>query len=437
MVFFLILISASFLTIAYYLGYFTLAILLGVHNNHYFLGFGNRLFDFKIKGVLFTVGIFIPIFGLARIYRIEERFKKRPHYAWEFVERPLFKRFLVTYGGVFSIFLSSLLIFIAIAYLVDDRYISKEEINRYGVYPSLLAEQYGFQFGDKILKINGEDFERYDELNDPEIYKNIGNSYTVNRKGEELIIKITALDSAVQLREPFLQIMSPFEIDSVEPNSPAERIGLQKGDRIIKVNERKIYRLRDMQDEFRNDTHGHARLEIQRIENYDTITFSKAVALDQQKRIGVFTREPVQFTTRSNSFLEALIKGTRKTFSSLSGQIRALFMVVAPKPIKGGPIGISSAFGNFSWVRFWYIIATWSSWFILWNFLPYPKSAIWESVALVYERVSKKKYPDSFFRKTLSFGWLIFFAQILWIFVNDISKLFNKKGLHIFNACIF
>ncbi len=422
--FFLILISASFLTIAYYLGYFTLAILLGVHNNHYFLGFGNRLFDFKIKGVLFTVGIFIPIFGLARIYRIEEGFKKRPHYAWEFVERPLFNRFLVTYGGVFSLLINSLFIFIALAYVVDDRYISKEEINRQGIFPSPLAQQYGFQIKDKILRINGEGFERFDELNDPEIFETTGSSYTVGRNGEELIIKITALDSAIELREPFLQIISPVEIDSVAPNSPANLIDLQEGDRIIKVNDRNIYRLRDMQEEFRNEVRGQALLQILRIKENDTITLSREVTLDQQKRIGVFTRETIQFTTRSNSFFEAIMKGTTNIFSNLSGQIKALFMIVAPRPIKGGPIGISSAFGNFSWQRFWYVTATWSSWFILWNFLPYPKSTLWESVALVYERVSKRKYPDSVFRKTLALGWFVFFAQILWVLVNDISKLF-------------
>ena len=146
--------------------------------------------------------------------------------------------------------------------------------------------------------------------------------------------------------------------------------------------------------------------------------------LDRQKRIGVFTRELIHYSAKSNSLGEALVKGVKKTFSNLVAQIKALFMVVAPQRIKGGPIGISSAFGNFSWLRFWYVTATWSTGFIIWNFLPYPKSALWESVSLAYEGIRKKKYPDSFFRKTLSLGWFIFFAQILWVLINDIAKLF-------------
>src|SRR5688572_7961612 len=425
MFFLLILFSACFLTSIYFLGYFTLAILLRIHNNHYFLGFGDRLFDFRIKGVLFTVGKFVPIYGLARIYKIEEGFKKRPTHPWEFSERPLFKRFLVTYAGVFSLLVLSILIFISVAYFRDDVYISKAEVNKYGVYPSPLAEKFGFQPGDRVLKINGKDFERYDELIDPTVYETRDNSYTVKRRGEELIIKITSLNSSARHRGPFLQVMVPLEIDSVAPNSPAEAINLQKGDCIIAVNNKAIYRLQDMQEEFRNNLHDTNVLVIRRIENNDTIIFSSEVTVDQQNRIGVITRTPIQYATKANSFGDAVVKGTGYTFMNLFGQITGLYRAVVPGKIKGGPIAASSAFGDrFNWLRFWYITATWSTWLVLWNFLPYPKSIIWESIALAYEGVTKRKYPDSFFRKSVSLAWYIFFVQFLWVFVNDISKLF-------------
>lgn len=424
MTFLLFLISASFLTVVYYVGYFTVALLLGVHNKHYFLGFGKGFCELRIKGVVFTIGIFVPIFGLVRIYKIEEQFKKRPNYAWEFFEKPLSRRLITSYAGVFSLFLSSLIIFITIAYFVNDRYISKEEINKYGIYPSSLAELHGFQFGDRILEVNGNDFERYEDLLNPVIFETPGSSYTVLREEKELIVAIKTLEAPVLIHEPFFQVLFPFQIDSVAPNSPAAEIDLQKGDRIVKVNERKIYKLRDMQREFRDDIDEVATLEVQRIKNGDTITFVREVRLDMQKRIGVVTRELIHYSTKANSLGEALVKGVKKTLSNLVAQIKALFMVVVPQGIKGGPIGTSSAFGNSSWLRFWYVTATWSTGFILWNFLPYPKSTLWESVALAYEGVSRKKYAKSFFKKTLTLGWFIFFAQILWVVVNDIAKLF-------------
>jgi len=424
MYFLLILISACFLTSIYFLGYFTLAIALRIHDKHYFLGFGDRLFDFRIKGVLFTVGKFVPIYGLAKIYKIEDGFKKRPTHAWEFSDRPLFKRFLVTYAGVFTLLVGSLIIFISASYLRDDVYISKAEVNKYGVYPSQLADHYGFQPGDRVLKINGKDFERYDELIDPKICEAPGNAYTVTRRGEDVIIKITSVRISDGEHEPFLQLMVPLEIDSVAPNSPAEAINLQEGDRIMKVNDRTIYRFQDMQREFRRDLDGPTVLLIQRIKANDTITFSSEVTLDPQNRIGIMTRTPIQYTTKANSLGDAIAKGTRNTFINLFGQITGLYRVVGPGKTKG-PITASSAFGDrFNWLRFWYTTATLSTSLVLWNFLPYPKSALWESVALVYEGVRKRKYPDSFFRKSLSLAWFIFLAQFLWVFVNDIAKLF-------------
>jgi C-terminal processing protease CtpA/Prc len=138
--------------------------------------------------------------------------------------------------------------------------------------------------------------------------------------------------------------MIPFQIDSVVPNSPAAEIDIQRGDRIVKVNERKIYTLQDMQEELRNEIDEHALLEVQRLENNDTITFVKEVRLDPQKRIGVFTREQIHYTAKSNSFPEALVKGVKNTFSNLIGYVKGLFTVVASKPIKSRPVGISSAF---------------------------------------------------------------------------------------------
>ncbi len=425
MMFLLILISASFLTVIYYIGYFTTAILLGVHNKHYFLGFGSKgLFEFKIRGVVFTVGIFIPVYGLARIYKIEGRFKKRPNYAWEFSEVSLIKRLLTTYSGVLALLVSSLIIFIVIAFFVKDQYISKEEINKHGIYPSPLAAHFGFQPGDRVLKINGKDFDRYEELISPAIFEMEKSSYTVLRQNEELVIEITAIDFDSHINEPFLKIMAPFEIESVTPNSPASEIGLQRGDRIVKLNERQIHSLPEMQAAFKNAMEQHALLEIQRVENGDTTTLVKEVRFDSQKRIGVYSRELIEYTTTPKSFSTALLSGIKNTFSSLIRSVNASFFVSGTKTLKGGPIAIANVFGEFSWLRLWYVTAVWSSALIIWNLFPYPKSALWETVALAYEGVIKKKYARSLFDKTLSFSWLILIAQILWVFVNDIANFF-------------
>jgi regulator of sigma E protease len=419
------LLSTTILTVVYYLCYFTLAIIFRVNNRHYFLGFGNSLFEFKVKDVLFTVGIFIPVFGLARFYKVEDYARKRPDYPWQFSDRPLLIRVLVTYGGVMSLFLSALIILIAIRFFVSDRFISREEINKHGIYPSALAEQYGFERGDKVLTVNGRDFESYHELLDPDVYAKAGNTFKVVRNGAELIIRVPEGDHDLAPRYLFLELMAPVIIDSVLSGSPAEEIGLQKEDRIARVNGVRVDKVNDMREAFSKDADGMVDLQIQRVNTNDTVTLAFAVQLDERHHLGILTREPMNYTTKENSFPEAVGKGTRATLQLVTAQISSWFGLANPSRKSGGPVSISTVLGDTpNWQRFWYLTANWAIVFVTWKFCPFPRSAFWQTIPLVYEGVTRKKYPYSFFRGSRLWGWIIFWGLILFTFVMDISKLF-------------
>jgi hypothetical protein len=60
----------------------------------------------------------------------------------------------------------------------------------------------------------------------------------------------------------------------------------------------------------------------------------------------------------------------------------------------------------------------------LWNFLPYPRSAFWEMLRLVYEGITKRKYSYAFFKDSLKFAWIIFWTVMLLTLVIDLMKLF-------------
>lgn len=421
----ILLLSITILTLVYYLCYFTLAIIFRVNNRHYFLGFGNSLFEFKTKGVLFTVGIFIPVFGLARFYKVEEYARKRPDYPWQFSHRPLFTRVVVTYGGVVSLFLSALIILIGVRFFVSDTFISRDEINRHGIYPSTLAEKYGFERGDKVLTVNGRDFESYNELLDPDIYTKAGTTFKVIRNGEELIIRVPEGNHDVVRGHLFLELMTPVVIDSVLTGSPAERIRLQKGDRIASVNGVTVDKANDMREEFSKDVDGMVDLQIQRVSRGDTVTLALAVQLDERNNLGITTWEPINYTTEANSFPEAVEKGTRMTFQLVRAQISSWLGLGNPARKSRRPISISTTLGaQPKWQVFWYFTANWAILFLVWNFCPFPRSAFWETIPLAYEGVTKNKYSYSSFRSSLTLAWFIFWAVILFNFVMDIMKLF-------------
>ena len=421
-----ILLSIPLVTIVYYLSYFTLAILLRVSNKHYFLGFGGALFEFKVRVTIFTVGTFIPFFGLARFSKVENFARHRPDYPWQFSDRPWLSRAIATYGGAIGVLVFTMLIVVALKYFEDEPFISREEINKYGVYPSSLAESFGFRRGDRILTINGQHFEHYQELQDPAVYQTSGNSFLIDRKGEKMIIRVPEGDHHLRSGQPFLEIMVPPHIESVQTNSPGEAIGLQRGDRILSVNGIQIDIIDDMRQEFLADADGAVDLRIQRLKGADTLILQHSgVKLDDSRKLGVTTR-PVKYTVKESNLKDALRKGMLTVFQLLRGHFYATFeKFKSEDKVREGPITISAALGdNRYWQYLWFYTASFASFCVLWNILPYPRSAFWEVIPLVFEGITRKKYPYALFRSSLKLAWIIFWSVFLFSIAFELMRLF-------------
>jgi regulator of sigma E protease len=210
--------------------------ILRLYKPHYFLGFNSKLFNVRWKHIKFTVGIYIPFPGLSRTYVVTTDKKILLNYATAFPESSAWKKFLIPVSGLMALFVTALISVSILIYGGKESFISKSEVNKYGIEPSRLAATYGFKSGDKVLAINGNDFESYTNLLDPEIFMKEGSFYTIMREGKEVRIDIGAPSEAFEYKqERFLSIKAPFEVAQVAGGSAAERSGLQAGDRILKV----------------------------------------------------------------------------------------------------------------------------------------------------------------------------------------------------------
>ena len=84
-----------------------------------------------------------------------------------------------------------MLIFVLITFIYGDEYIPKDTVNaKGGIYALELGEQIGLKTGDKIIKINGQDFEDFQQVIKPDNLLTQDAYYTVVRDGEELKINI-------------------------------------------------------------------------------------------------------------------------------------------------------------------------------------------------------------------------------------------------------
>src|SRR5690606_4042301 len=150
-------------------------------------------------------------------------------------------RLIVMLGGIFVNVIVGVLIFIGLTYAYGDKYLLKDAVNNNGgVQVGELGQRIGLQTGDKIIKVNGKDFNYFEELIRPQTLLTENASYTVLRDGKEIVISlpdnlIQDLSKKDNAGEFIFYRYEPI-VERVSKGSIADRIGLKKGDKTIEIN---------------------------------------------------------------------------------------------------------------------------------------------------------------------------------------------------------
>src|SRR5882757_9714841 len=140
----------------------------------------------------FPLGGYVKIAGMVDESMDKEQMKATPE-PWEFRSKPAWQRLIVMLGGIIVNVIVGIIIFIGLTFFLGDTYIPKEFVNGSGGIQALaIGEQIGLKTGDKIIKINGKDFEDFTDVSKPDILLSQSSFYTVQRDGKELNIAIPA-----------------------------------------------------------------------------------------------------------------------------------------------------------------------------------------------------------------------------------------------------
>jgi len=235
--FYLTLLAALFINFVYLFSKFWMAIKLGVHDEQLFLGFGkHEAFKIQFKKLTIYVGLFIPLPWLAKFYRYEAGKKEKITFEWEFSDKPLGVRLAVIFAGSLGCFIASMLIFCILPYQAQDQYLSKEELNKFGIYPSELARSFGFKKGDRVLKINREDYSRFADLLSPTTILEDSSIYQIAREQDTLVLRSSwDMDQLSARSSYFFTPNAPHEIIGLSSGLGAEVSGMMVGDIITKV----------------------------------------------------------------------------------------------------------------------------------------------------------------------------------------------------------
>jgi regulator of sigma E protease len=338
-------------------------------------------------------------------------------------------------GGIFVNVVVGIAIFIGITYAFGDTYLLKDVINENGGFNvGPVGEEIGLKTGDKIVRINGQDYEYLEDLIRPEML--LGNSpyYTVER--DRKLIDLPIPGNFIQnfnrkeTAGNFIYYRFPPIISTTVKNSVAEKMGLQSGDRILELNGRPIEYNDEISSYLKHNNIDSLAVKV----NRGGAILSFKEPFRDKHELGVYPQVSEDFYKKAQrtityGFVESVPLGAKRAFTTLAVQIKAFGKIISgalsPKESLSGPIGIMQAFGvEWDWERFWSLTGVLSLVLAFMNLLPIPALDGGHVMFLSYEIISRRKPSDKFLETAQKVGMVFLLGLMVFIFANDIIKLF-------------
>ena len=415
------------------LGHLLAAKAFGMRVEQFSIGFPPKIWGKKFGDTEYSFGM-IPLGGFVKISgMIDEsldvtamRAVPQPH---EFRSKPAWQRLIVMMGGIIVNVILGVIIFIGFKYTQGDTYLSKQELNKYGIVAYELGESIGLKTGDRILDINGEDYERFRDLASPAVLLSSDGYFTVNRDGKRLTIPIPNdfVDDFAEENnaQKFIFYRLIFDIGAVIEGSPADLGGLQVGDKIIALNGAEI----EFYDQLQASMDTLAGTQITLLINRSNVQKTLTIEVNEEGKIGFQANRLNEISTVKYTFAESVPLGTELAFSIVWDNIKGFKKIfageVSASKSLSGPIGIAKIFGGtWDWQRFWRITGMLSMVLAFMNFLPIPALDGGHVVFLTWEIVTGKKPSDTFLENAQKVGMVLLLALMSYAILNDIIKLF-------------
>jgi regulator of sigma E protease len=428
-----LILGLSILVVLHEFGHYIAARAFGIRVEKFYLFFdawGIKLFSFKKGDTEYGVG-WLPLGGYVKISgmideSMDKEAMKLPPQPWEFRSKPAWQRLIVMIGGVTMNVILGIAIYALVLLNYTEKYLPVENISD-GIYAYELGRDLGFQTGDKIVSFNNEKVERFEELLGTRVL--FGGTFQVDRNGKILDIEVPDdfyKTVAKKGRGRFIGADNrSFDIEEVSKNSPAERAKLQKGDKIVAVNDTSITTF----GQFREIIFGNGGKEISLKILRDKNELELTTKLDSDAVLGISSNpfyELKNYTPSSalsfgtSDALEAIVsnaKGLKKIFTGEEKASESL----------QGPIGIANIYGSvWDWQRFCVITGLLSMVLALMNILPIPALDGGHVIFLIIESVTGKKFSDKFMERAQIAGMVILLSIMAFAIGNDVWKHFIR-----------
>lgn len=417
------------------LGHFITAKLFKMRVERFSLGFPPRLFGFKYGETDYCVsatplGGYVKISGMIDESMDIEHLNAEPQ-PWEFRSKPVWQRIIVISGGVIFNVILAAVIYSGLNMYYGEVRIPMNQVQGFYVAEGSLAQEIGFQTGDKIKSVNGKDITYFQDLLNPATITSSDLTFGVLRNGEFFNLKAPANFLDLLNKKPFFGIedLVPSKIHEVSKGGPADKAGLQSGDVVIAIDERPIQFWAELYQSIKS-SEGVMNLTVVR-NGLDTLQLAVTPDLET-KTIGIRQdfEQFFQIEFVKPGFFAAIGSGINRSGNVLTGIVNGFTKLfsgdISVKDNLGGPVAIA----NFTkqatdagGVRgFWEITAMLSLTLAVMNILPIPVLDGGHLVFLIYEGITRRE-PSAKIRMIMQqVGFVLIIGLIIFVTFNDIMR---------------
>ena len=430
------------------LGHFLTARYFGIHVLKFKIGFGKELFSIKDKencsysfGVL-PLGGYVQMLGEHNNSNQDEEDPLQNKKSYQ--EATAGERAAVTAAGPIANFILAIFIYFILALM------GTTQLSSYvgDVLPNSLAEENGIKIKDKILKIDNQEVEGFNDIN-LILSKRIGDTGSIEliylSKGIEYkkFISINNWLNEEGQKAPNLVLgIQPFIppiVGSLQDDGPALRYGINEGDLIESINGEEINSWQDLSGILAELPNQLIEVGILRGQERLSFMLETSAYLNQKGiekgRIGILASNnlsqwPSEYTIekKENLFRAALV-GVTDTYKYTVLIISSIGKMISGSISAdnlGGPIQISVLAGSAAkagYVTFLSMIALLSINLGLLNLLPVPILAGGQLLMIGIEKIKGSPVSEMTLEYSLRIGIVLVVSLMVFAFANDIARL--------------
>lgn len=434
-----LILALSILVTLHELGHFWAARAFGIKVEKFYLFFdawGKKLFSFTRGETEYGIG-WLPLGGYVKIAgmvdeSMDTEAMKLPPQPYEFRSKPAWQRLIVMIGGVTMNLILGVTIFTCLLMFVKKEYLPNSAIKN-GIVAYTLGEQVGFKTGDKILAINNEPFDRFDDIYSTDVL--FGSTITVDRNGTKTDIKIPDnfyKTLSVKGRWDFIGAGPQMcTIKEIAAGENADKAGLKAKDVVLAINDTAI----TTEEQLRAMLGNYKGKQVSFIVKRDKIRMALNVMVNDSGKVGFYPITSINvdpsYAMTPYTFGKALHYGSGDAFEAITSTVKGLGKIFQGKEKASdslqGPIGIATLFGaHWDWLRFWTLTGLLSMVLAFMNILPIPALDGGHVVFLIGEMISGRAPSEKVLERAQVVGMVILLSMMVFAFGNDLFKLFTK-----------